>query len=278
MALMFLISLVLPTGAALVVAALVIGGACAVALELHTREVANIAQSNRAINSLLEKQVQPGRRLVIIDPETTMLKRWYFDLRLSEEVSRCRRYGSSLAVIAVRRLAGAGVDARTQTEVDFVKVFTRNVRSLDLAAKLGDQDYCICLPHTDKSGAEAVATRLLAEVGDGQVIVGVAEFDPQEKEGDVLIERAFSHAMPSSSFTPAPKLERRRSEYRELLERVSREQSGSVALGPDETPNGVKARLRRAAKSAGVALRLSDGDGAVYFERQPLRERQSQVA
>jgi len=56
------------------------------------------------------------------------------------------------------------------------------------------------------------------------------------------------------------------------------EAEGRVTLAPDETASGVKTKLRRAAKNAGVVLRLSDRDGSVYFQRVPQQETQSQVA
>jgi len=216
-ALMVLISLVAPVAVAIVLAALVIGAICAVALDLHAREVKGLAQSNRVINKLLEKQVQPGRRLVILDPETTLFKRWYFDLRLSEEVNRCSRYGSPMALIAVRRLSSSGSQAERrnslETELDFVKVFMRNVRTLDLATKLNETDYCICLPHTDKRGAESVATRLLVEIGQTEISVGVAEYSGEDKEAEVTLERAFADTVPAAAFQSAPRLEEKRADY-----------------------------------------------------------------
>ena len=281
MALMFLISLVAPVAAAIALTAIVIGAICGLAIDLHAREVKDMTQSNRLINTLLEKQVQPARRLVILDPETTLFKRWYFDLRLSEELNRCKRYGSPMAMIAVRRAASsskAEPQVPRETEVDFVKVFMRNVRTLDLATKLNESDYCICLPHTDRGGAESVATRLLAEVGTAQISVGVAEYSSEDKESDLIIERAFAGTVAAAVFQAVPKLEKKRADYKELLERVRIEEAGQVALAPDETPSGVKARLRRAAKTAGVVLRLTDREGTVYFERIARQETQSQVA
>jgi hypothetical protein len=100
-------------------------------------------------------------------------------------------------------------DEAGENEVAFVQVFARRMRSLDFATSMGDGRYCVCMPHTDISGAESAAARLSQEIGESRVVVGIAEYDAG-KDVTSLIERAFASAVPSAvpaaagNFAPEP--------------------------------------------------------------------------
>jgi GGDEF domain-containing protein len=263
----YLISLVAPVAFGVALTAFVTAVLCGLLMFFHARRTKDEASSHHLISSLLERQVHRGKRLAIVDPETTLFKRWYFDLRLSEEILRCHRYGSSMTLLALERPCASGGDQTSEEDQDFVHVFMRNLRALDLATRVGDGEYCVCLSHTDKRGGEAVASRLLHGLGDTQVKVGIVEYDPANKlGGEFLIERAFAEAVPCSSWHPVQN-EPPRADFRDIVERVRLQQAGSVPVGRDETVRGVKTRLRRAAKRSGVSLQLSERDGVVYFQR-----------
>ena len=268
---MYLISFVAPVALGIALTAAATAAICGISMAYKSRVQDNAAVTRSNISTFLDRQVQRGKRLAIVDPETTLLKRWYFELRLSEELVRRQRYGSSITVLAVERLdvprSGDPASHSEQPELDFVQMLTHGLRALDFATKVSDGRYCMCLPHTEKSGAQAIAVRLAKEVGRARIAVGVSEYDASEKEARSVIERAFAHTALVSEWEEPAQPQLRRLEYGELVARVSEEETGAVSVAAEETPRAVKARLRRAAKRAGLALRLSDGDGVVYFQR-----------
>jgi GGDEF domain-containing protein len=308
---MYIVSAVAPSALGITLTAVTTAAICGVAVVMGTRDVHQVPRASRLISAMLERQVQPGRRLAIVDPETTLLKRWYFDLRLTEEINRSHRYGSKLAVLSVRR-ADEPQPGSGETEVDFVQVFTRRMRSVDFATRISSGVYCVCMPHTDAAGAHAAAARLSDEIGAERVTMGMAEYDEDVKDVGSLVERALESritlfedpgatihaggepvespqaAEPSSvevarsngfySEEPAPSTPQALNDAPEkstaagLLERIRSEDSGSVDVGPEETRREVRSRLRRAAKRAGVVLQLSDVEGAVHFKRSPGKE------
>src|SRR5438046_1811237 len=79
--------------------AIVFTGMLSVALaEVALRSLRNTEQERRHdFSSYLEQQVRYGKQIVIRDPQTTLLQRWYFELRVHEEIDRCKRYGNQMA-------------------------------------------------------------------------------------------------------------------------------------------------------------------------------------
>jgi hypothetical protein len=107
-----------------------------------------------------------------------------------------------MVLLSVRRRDDPQPDEAGENEVAFVQVFTRRMRSLDFATRMSDGRYCVCMPHTDVSGAESAAARLSQEIGESRVIVGIAEYDAG-RDVTSLIERAFASIV-SSPVPPAP--------------------------------------------------------------------------
>lgn len=104
------------------------------------------------------------------DALTKLNNRWVFMERLSEEVERVRRHGSTLSVLLfdldhfkkVNDTHGHEAGDRVlQTVAD---VATAMKRLTDVAARLGGEEFAILLPETQKDGALHLARRLRASI------------------------------------------------------------------------------------------------------------------
>jgi GGDEF domain-containing protein len=271
-----LVSLIAPPFVAIVLAAVMAAAISVWAVALAAKGAGERPRSAHLISSLLERQVQHGKRLSIVDPQTTLLMRWYFDLRVSEEMTRCHRYGSKMTLLSVRRAEGQPAEGDA-SELDYVQVFARGLRNLDFATRLSSGRYCVCMPHTDGAGAEAAALRLIGESGETSVLIGIAEYDGSQRDVSAFIEQAFAvtsahrQAAPgpwaADDITVAPAAPA--TLPANLFERVRAEESGHVELAPDQTRRDVRTKLRRAARKAGVALQLEDSQNGIYFQRLP---------
>jgi GGDEF domain-containing protein len=268
----YLLSFVAPAPVVILLTAAMTGAICVLAMAQHEKRTKVDAGSKRLISSLLERQILRGKRLVIVDPETMLFKRWYFELRLSEEISRCQRYGSSMTIIGLKKIdepAPKGKEqAPEESELDFVQVFNRSLRSVDLAARVGSGEYCVCLPHTDKSGGESVVRRLLHEFGSTRMAVSVVEFRPEDADlSEILISRTLADVLPGEAWRTTLVEQPKPIDIDALVTSLADEESGEVRLTKDETAKSIKARLRRAAKRSGFALTISERDGVVRFRR-----------
>ena len=130
---------------------------------------------------------------------------------LSREVARARRAGGSMACIAFDidhfksindRFGHAAGDRVLQT---VARVCRENLRAVDVAGRLGGEEFAILLPEADVAQAVVVAERLrlaLAEaaVPDGEAVIrltasfGVAGLTPDETTADAALLRADAAA------------------------------------------------------------------------------------
>ena len=117
---------------------------------------------------LVQRLVDQAR----IDPLTGLLNRRGFEERLSVELARAIRDRSSLAVVAfdldrfkdVNDEHGHEVGDRVLTWVG--AVLTEQLRGVDVAARVGGEEFVVALPRTDVAAACAVAERVRAAVAD----------------------------------------------------------------------------------------------------------------
>jgi diguanylate cyclase (GGDEF)-like protein len=109
-----------------------------------------------------------------IDPLTGLLNRRGFEERLSVELARAIRDASSLAVVVfdldrfkeVNDEHGHEVGDRVLTWVG--AVLSEQVRGVDVAARIGGEEFVIALPRTDAATASRVAERVRSAVADHQ--------------------------------------------------------------------------------------------------------------
>ena len=228
------------------------------------------AETQRQSGETLLRQVRSGRKVSILDPQTALLQRWYFELRVAEEARRCRRYATSMALIFIK-VQAAQEPERPWTqddEIDFVQMFARTLRSVDLAARINEGEYAVCLPQTSAEGAAVAVARLLEDTGGYAVSAFMAHCPGDGMDYESLAERAQPFA-PEEQHEDEPDSV---STGLTLLSLVESSASGEVAVPEGQNVRNTKAKLRRAAKRAGVDLRIWDDDGVVRFERlEPIR-------
>jgi diguanylate cyclase (GGDEF)-like protein len=139
---------------------------------------------------------------------TQLFSRSYFSERLEWEVKRARRMRMPLAVLvldinqldAINDAYGQKVGDVALAELS--KVILKCTRSSDVPARLGDDEFGVIMPETDRRGAFVVATRIRRTLEvtpvyeqDGQsvnltVALGVSGFPWDGESGDELVQKA----------------------------------------------------------------------------------------
>lgn len=102
----------------------------------------------------------------------TGLRNWrYFQLRLSQELARARRFGQDLALLIMdidhfKELNDlCGHDVGNQVLQTIGHYLELEIRRSDIAARYGGDEFVIILPQSGAEVAEAVAERLVRSVG-----------------------------------------------------------------------------------------------------------------
>jgi diguanylate cyclase (GGDEF)-like protein len=153
------------------------------------------------------------------DALTGLLNRHEMDRVLSEEATRCRRYGRSMSLVMIDIDHFKSVNDRYGHKVgDEVLrwiggIFRDSVRSTDRVARYGGEEIAAILPETGDAEARRVAERFRATVAalpftyttpDGEVVsipitisLGVAELPSHANTADALLvaaDNALYHA------------------------------------------------------------------------------------
>ncbi len=169
-------------------------------------EVQKLYQRERERNIELERSVAQMQTLSAIDWLTGLKIHGYFFDRLSEELERSRRYEHPLSV-AVADLDGfrAVNDVYGHAAGDSVlrsvgTVILREMREVDVACRLGGEEFGVIMPETGLAGAIRACERLrrataeMAVPGVGAVTmsVGVAVFPDHAGGRDDLVDLAYA--------------------------------------------------------------------------------------
>ena len=232
-------------------------------------------EEHRLVGKHLERQVRNARKLSILDHQTALLQRWYFELRVAEEAKRCRRYETRMAVVIIKVQDSNPPKRvwRQEDEMDFVQMFARTLRSVDLAARINEREYAVCLPQTTEEGAAIAATRLLKNSGSYHVTAFMALCPRDGTDYETLVRRARVFKPPPSS-----KVKKKPSAGLQLVNLLGSTPAGEVTVPEGGTVRATKAQLRRASKRAGVDIRIWEESGAIHFERAPESIRQEGAA
>lgn len=144
---------------------------------------------------VLGRQADRLRRLSTTDSLTGLCNRRALDDRLRDEWRRASRYGSPLALLLVdidglKRINdqlghGGGDDLLRRTAT----AIRHSLRSSDVGARWGGDEFAILAPHTSRDSARQLAERLLLQLKEGSdfghakisASVGVAIFEPGER-------------------------------------------------------------------------------------------------
>ena len=150
--------------------------------------------------------------LVVTDDLTGLYNSRQFGKLIEDEVKRSSRYGERFSLVfldldhfkGINDTHGHLVGSRMLTE--FGRLIGRNIRSSDMAARYGGDEFAIILPHTGKEEAVKMACNLLAAmketsfVSDDNIPIaltasfGVATF-PDDAENRADLIRAADAAM-----------------------------------------------------------------------------------
>ncbi len=167
-------------------------------------EVSRLYDRERVRNLELEKMVSRLQAQSVTDSLTGLKNHGFFFDRLAEELERASRYQRPLAVIIADidnfkmvndAFGHAAGDAVLRALGD---VFRTQLREVDLACRIGGEEFGFVLPETDEEGGMRAAERIrtgvashpIAEVGNVTVSLGVAVFPEHAMERDELLESA----------------------------------------------------------------------------------------
>jgi diguanylate cyclase (GGDEF)-like protein len=145
---------------------------------------------------------------VVHDYLTQLFNRDYFHQRLGWELNRARRLRTPLSVLVldVNQLDAIN-DAHGHKAGDIAltklaKIVVKCTRTSDIPARLGDDEFGVIMPETDRRGAFVVATRIRRTLevtpvyehgGDSvklTVALGVAGYPWDGESGDELVNKA----------------------------------------------------------------------------------------
>jgi GGDEF domain-containing protein len=159
-------------------------------------------QQEPRIVSIMERSAQ-ARRFSIRDEATGLLNRWYLERRLNEEAARCKRYGYSMAVVALKtavpNLSGISIDGWQDQSADAAQRCLTVIRNVDLSALLGPFEFAICLVQCDRAGAEQAIERLVDELAEYDCTAGIAILPDDDCEPSAMIELARMRSQPRES-------------------------------------------------------------------------------
>ncbi len=163
------------------------------------RSILTMAQELESLINQLKQEKEKFEEMAYKDPLTGLSNRRFFTEEANRMIELSKRYGEPLSLIMFdidnfKRVNDEyGHDVGDLVLKQLATVIKNNVRSSDIPARLGGEEFAILLPKTDANGALLVAERIRQDfkrskvrVGDLEVgttvSVGVAQF----KEGDTL--------------------------------------------------------------------------------------------
>ncbi|MGH9053871.1 MAG: diguanylate cyclase [Acidimicrobiia bacterium] len=167
-------------------------------------EVARLYERERTRNEELEHVVVQLQALSVTDWLTGLKNHGYFFDRLSEELARARRFDRPLAVVLADLDDFKAVnDAHGHAAGDAVlrmvgEVLRTHLRAVDIACRVGGEEFGLLMPDTSAEGAvrvaervrEAVHRRRVPGVGTITVSLGVAVFPDHALDRDDLMQSA----------------------------------------------------------------------------------------
>jgi GGDEF domain-containing protein len=180
----------LPLGAAIPIAS-AFGGLSVLLGTAVTLKSASQEARHEETTSRLRSESARAKKLALYDPSTAIFHRWYFELRLEEEVRRSERYGQCVSVIALRIDQSAHGSEDQPLNLEIAQLAARTLRGVDIPASLGEFEYAFCLPNTDPDGARITARRLREVLGRGRCSIGIACYPYDSSDSKKVLEYAI---------------------------------------------------------------------------------------
>lgn len=140
--------------------------------------------------------------LATTDSLTGIANRREFSMQLLKEIERAKRYGTPLSLVMYdidyfKRVNDTfGHDAGDSVLQALTEVVKANIRSVDIVARWGGEEFMILMPQSDVEAAgdaaeklrQKVAQHLFEQVGNLSVSFGVTAFAPQD-DSNALLKR-----------------------------------------------------------------------------------------
>ncbi len=192
-------------------------------LKIAIEELRSTRTDIEDFNKVIEKRVkertkmleQANLRLEFIsttDPLTGISNRRHFENQLKREISRARRYATSLCCIMF------DIDFFKKVNDNYGHIFgdavlktlgnilQENLREHDIYARYGGEEFIVLLPETDANAAYYVAEKLRGIIAEKQikkndhqdrvtVSLGVAVYDPEQMSGGEDLVSAADKAL-----------------------------------------------------------------------------------
>ena len=170
------------------------------------RAVLTMAQELEALITQLKSEKDKLEELAYTDPLTGLSNRRFFLEEMKRVLETARRYREPLSILMLdvdnfKRINDEyGHDVGDMILKQLAEVIRRSIRSSDIAARFGGEEFIVALPKTDERGALMVAERIRQEFKrskvkvDGKevgttVSIGVASFE-EGYDLDRLIKEA----------------------------------------------------------------------------------------
>ena len=135
---------------------------------------AAVALENARLHGIVKRQA-------VTDELTGLANRRFFREALETELLRAERFENPLSLIVADLDDFQNVNDRFGHQAGdevlrmFAEVLLGRIRGVDLAARLGGEEFAILLPETEAAGAEALAENLRAAVAEMRVPLANAE-------------------------------------------------------------------------------------------------------
>jgi diguanylate cyclase (GGDEF)-like protein len=149
-------------------------------------------------NTRLFSEVQ---RLAVTDPLTGLYNRHKFDEAIEVEVERARRYSRPLSLIMIDLDGLKGINDRYGHPAGdkalklVAEVIQNQIRTIDLPARIGGDEFLVILPEADLEAATLVAQRMCDQLAGVYVqnealsiSAGVSQWSAENKSVDKFLE------------------------------------------------------------------------------------------
>jgi diguanylate cyclase (GGDEF)-like protein len=170
-------------------------------------ELGRLAEAFNDMAIRIAAQKAALTEVAISDPLTGLHNRRAFQARLAEEVERARRSGEPFALLMVDLDRFKAINDRhghpagDAVLLAVAETFQRQVRAIDLPARLGGEEFAVLLPGSDEQAARAAAERLRSAIAACQIVhqetvlrvtvsIGVACYPEDGHSGELLLRAA----------------------------------------------------------------------------------------
>lgn len=127
---------------------------------------------DRLINPTLVGEAFIGKiaQLASIDNLTTLYNRYYFTIKINEEIMRYKRYKTSFSLIMLDidnfKLINDkyGHQIGDEVLIKLASILLAVTRKLDICTRFGGEEFAIILPHTASNEAEIIAERIRKKI------------------------------------------------------------------------------------------------------------------